>query len=48
MARDSDRRDASAQAKRNRLWVLVLGIATGVVAPLLVSALFALAHLRSH
>jgi len=35
------------ERKRNRIWVLVLGISTGVVAPLLVTTILTLLHLRS-
>ena len=33
--------------RRDRLWLLVLGVATGVVAPLVVTAVIALLHLRA-
>lgn len=33
--------------RRNRLWLLVLGLATGVVAPLVVTAVLAWLHLRA-
>ena len=33
--------------RRDRLWLLVLGVATGVVAPLVVTAVLTWLHLRS-
>lgn len=38
---------ARGERRRNRTWVLVLGICTGVIAPLVVTGVLTLLHLRS-
>lgn len=48
MAHDSERRDAAALSRRNRVWLLVLGILTGVISPLVVSSVITIAHLATH
>jgi hypothetical protein len=44
----SQRHEAGSEARANRVWVLVLGITTGVVAPLVTGAIITWLHLRTH
>jgi len=43
----SKERQASQQGRRDRAWVIVLAVTTGIVCPLIVTAVITLIHLRS-
>lgn len=45
-SRDRDHQ-AADRTRRDRLWLLVLGLTTGVVAPLLVTTLITFLHIRA-
>ena len=39
---------ARGRSRRDRAWLIVLGLITGIVCPLVLAAVFTLLHLRGH